>query len=1003
MNGLIKKGVGLLVCVLIITQITLNMAVLSSRTSELHSRDLQHITIERTKASVLYPDAFFSSLLNLTESDPNRNDFEPTMESTYFALRSLSLLNKTSQLNAMYPNFAFNYIMNRFNGSTQWFSEPINRYESNDSNYKLTGCGHPLTNAYAILALNELNRLGALNDSQKNSILNVFLTAQNSNGSFGLGDNRTSRASDTYFILTAIMKLNPMALSEEQINLTKSWLKNKQQLNTAYGNQGGFPQPTQFSLDFAYLYETAFSLRIAAMLNFSDFNFPYLYHYINKVYEPGTGFVYNFQPYSYPNERENALNIIHTTSALFYLSVSELNISGSWNSNAFISYLLGTLNSEGKWMTGIQGGKIQRYHSIETYWLGLELLARYNRISELSPTIKDTLFWNIMNFSNVDSTTIAFSMLDYTEESLSKYILSHLYRLAFEAATESEKETIYQTLKAHYNPSYNSFAEMRIAESFLQMRVNSYFLPTELRGFRLDTISGFIYHPRTTYLAVKLLDCIGFLDRFIAEPGSNIAQFTDPTYVSTLVNINESYSTLGGMFVFSASGNRLSVLRFNEWISADITYYHLKTIEFLSKYRSIPMSQIINQTLASLISTYARLTFPNLDQQSETLKTLKLWEVLTILNTTLLTERTMIKNFVQAALYAPSDKSLQQIAAANSLYPFYASEIAIPSQLNEIRNRIQQLMNQELIQGSTSETIETIIRILDIHFFEAKTEIPDVLTLGYPFEATMRIETIALQNAFIRNVSMVLNIENQSYNMQYLQNSSYQVSTPIYQNISASEIQIRVSGTINGTTAINLTKWVKVSAHISIRMQVPEQKGNGSKWIREGTQLKGVFYINVSYRNYADQDFPFYDFTESFEAFESVSGQIIGSTSLITTRQTIQNVVSSTIEVEIPIGSINEIKIRFTMNFTSLENASIQKPEFLKFSNEKNTLIYEAVVKVNDIEQSRKNEDSFWMPELSLSILLGIGVSGGIVIFITNIKNIPTKKRTIDVEPTLND
>ena len=1001
MKGLIKKVFALSVCFLIFTQVSISLTALSPRMTDSSIITLQKDPIERIEQSSQTPDAYFSDLLTQLQSDPNKHDYEPSMETVYMALRSLAIINKISQLNSLYPNFAFNYIMGRFNASASLFSEPMNQYAGYDSNYKLLGCGSVLTNTFAILALKELNLLDSLNEMQKQIILNMLIDAQNSDGSFGDGENRTSRASDTYFILKAIFTLNPSALSEPQLNLTKTWIQNKQQLNTAYGTQGGFPQPSQSPNEYAFMYETGFSLRIASMLNFSDINLPYFYQYMEHMYDPATAFVYNSRKYSYPNEHENPSNIVHTTSALFYLSVAESNISGPWDNNTFISYLLGILNSDGKWMTGIEGGKDRPYHSLETYWLGLELMERYNRISELSETMKTNLFWTIMNFSKNNDSMLSFTIIDPDEQSLSKYLLTQLYRFTFENPSDSEREEIYKKIKAHYNAYFNTFSDLPIGESFFLQRFTSCFLPFELRGFRLNTVSGYIYHPRNTYFAVRLLERIGLLDRFIAE--SDLGRFLEPNYVSSLVNINESYSTLGGMFVFSASGNRLNVMKYNEWISPDITYYHLKTIAFLSRSQNVSMNQIIDSLLGSKISAYARAYFPNVDQQVEPIPTAKLWEVLTILSSTTTSEHFDIQTFVQSVFDAPADKTLHHFSAANELYPYYASEISEPSQLSGIRERIQQLLNQEPEAEYMTEKIEAILRILEMHFYQPTAEIPDTLILGYPFDAVLQIETIALQRAFLSNVSVNVTIEHQSYPMLYALQTGYRISTPIYQNISTSTIQISISGSMGSHETIHISKPVQVRTHLAIQMQIPELVGNGSKWIREGDTLKGTFSMNYSYKDYADHYLPFYGFNETFQAFNSANTSI-ESISIMRTIKDTQNERITEIRVEIPIGTNSELKIRLEMFNPFLMNASsIQKPEFLKISEQLYSLIYETMIMVNQIEESKNDEKNQWIPELPLPILLGMGLSCGLLITLFKFNNRISKKRVIDIELTFND
>ncbi len=997
MKYLMVKGFSALLLLLLLLQCYPGMGGYSSSLSSIQ-RVSSHddLVCHPIHSGVYSPDSNFLAIKNLLEADPSNNDFQPTLEATYFALRSIALLNRTKELNSVYPNYPTNFIMSRYNESLGLFQEPINEYNNSDTHFKLLGCGQALTNAYAVLALFELNQSFILSAGQRQVILNFLLNSQNPDGSFG-GVSGVSRAADTYFILNAILRLDRTALSEVNANLTKTWVKERQVVSTLFGTQGGFPHPFQSASEFAYMYETAFTLRVASMLNFSDYNLPYLFQYFNYLYEPSTGFVYNTRPLPPPNEIENPLNLIHTTSALFYLSIAEQNISGGYDFEAFLSYLLNQLTVTGRWLTGIEGGKYEPMHSLETYWIALEMISKYNRISMLPNATVQNLYWTIMNFSKLEASKLFFTMVDHKESSFSYYLIRQIYRTSFEIINSSEKEQIYQRIKAHYNPLVNSFLEMRSAGHFFQMKFNSYFLPFEVRGFKLDSISGYIFHPRNTFLAITLLDTLDLLPRFLEE--SNLAKFVDSAYASTLVNTNATSNVSGGFFIFSWNGYRLPIEQYREWISPDITYYHLKTIALLASHLNKSITEVFSSDLIALMSGYIRAHFPVL-QQHELIRSAKLWESLTILNSTTLVEQQIIKNTIQVGLFVPEDKDLYMLAMVNDLLPYYRTQITLPTQLQPFQNRVQQLL-QSLGSGPiTIQDIYLLNRILEITLFNTVSEIPDTLVLGRYFDASLRIETLSLKNAIIRSASMNLKIENISYSMRFSTQGGYRVSTAIYQNFSSKWTTVHMIGSINPQLPINVSKLVQVSANFIISLLAPSDAQNCSKWMWEEGTLKGTFLINSSYKNYAEQALAFDGFMMSLEAFD-LQGNPIEGIKIHQSKEEMMYSMSTTIKAEIPATNESNIKIKFKLTSPLLKNSSFQKPDYLTLADNGEALVYESIVNISQVKRNSDTPSIPSLPELPLNVYIGTGFSTGMVFIILKISSKRSKKRLIDPEPCL--
>ena len=125
------------------------------------------------------------------------------------------------------------------------------------------------------MALGELDKLNLLTASIKQDILDYLVQSQRADGSFG-GSSKYSRALDTYFIVQAIMILDDSALSETQINLTSTWIKDRQVTKPGAYALGSFQHLFQDPNSVGLMYETAFMLFTAALLGFTGYNQPLL-------------------------------------------------------------------------------------------------------------------------------------------------------------------------------------------------------------------------------------------------------------------------------------------------------------------------------------------------------------------------------------------------------------------------------------------------------------------------------------------------------------------------------------------------------------------------------------------------------------------------------------------------------------------------------------------------------------------------------------------------------
>ena len=75
--------------------------------------------------------------------------------------------------------------MDHFDSLTNRFVEPVNEYRFQEAKLNTIGCQAELSNAFAIMALGELDKLNLLTASIKQDILDYLVQSQRADGSFG--------------------------------------------------------------------------------------------------------------------------------------------------------------------------------------------------------------------------------------------------------------------------------------------------------------------------------------------------------------------------------------------------------------------------------------------------------------------------------------------------------------------------------------------------------------------------------------------------------------------------------------------------------------------------------------------------------------------------------------------------------------------------------------------------------------------------------------------------
>ena len=168
------------------------------------------------------------------------------------------------------------------------------------------------------------------------------------------------------------MILDDSALSETQINLTSTWIKDRQVTKPGAYALGSFQHLFQDPNSVGLMYETAFMLFTAALLGFTGYNQTALDTYLNYAYDPTKGLAYNDEAYPSPYSYLNTYNIVYTTSALFFMLLSRCSIPNSFSVNKYIS-AFPRIDHQKPLANGESPNMIEYPFIHETYWLALEV------------------------------------------------------------------------------------------------------------------------------------------------------------------------------------------------------------------------------------------------------------------------------------------------------------------------------------------------------------------------------------------------------------------------------------------------------------------------------------------------------------------------------------------------------------------------------------------------------------------------------------------------------